>query len=110
MCDQAIELNEKEKDVYYFKGLCYYNKEKYKEAIECFETAIQRNDNISGSYYYKILSLLNSQQQKEALIDLGNAISLRLENLDRFYELKGDVLHIKNKYNEAIEEYKGLLK
>lgn len=106
LCDQAIELNEKEKDVYYFKGLCYYNKEKYKEAIECFETAIQRNDNISGSYYYKILSLLNSQQQKEALIDLGNAISLRLENLDRFYELKGDVFAYQNKYNEAIEEYK----
>lgn len=105
-CDQAIELNENEKDVHYYKGLCYYNKEKYKEAIECFEISIQRNDNISSSYYYKVLSLLNSQEHKEAMRDLGNAISLRLENLDRFYELKGDVFAYQKKYTEALEEYK----
>ncbi len=105
-CDQAIELNENEKDVYYYKGLCYFNKEKYKEAIECFETSIQRNDNISSSYFYKILSLLNSSEQKEAMRDLQNVISLRLENLDRFYELKGDVFVHQTKYNEALDEYK----
>ncbi|WP_010250125.1 J domain-containing protein [Acetivibrio cellulolyticus] len=106
LCDQAIELDENSKDVHYCKGLCYFNKEKYKEAIECFESSIQKSENMGSSYYYKILSLLNSSNHKEALRELANAISLKLENVDRFYELKGDVLSFQNQYNEALEEYK----
>jgi tetratricopeptide (TPR) repeat protein len=105
-CDQAIELNENDKDVYYVKGLCFYSKEKYNEAIDCFDNSIQRNNKLGSAYYYKILSLLNSSRQDEALRELEKAISLNLKYIDRFYELKGDVLVFQNKYNEAIGEYK----
>lgn len=105
-CDQAIELNENDKDVYYCKGLCFYSMEKYNEAIKSFDVSIQKNNRLGSAYYYKILSLLNSSRQDEALRELEKAISMKLKYIDRFYEIKGDVLVFQNKNNEAIIEYK----
>ncbi|MEN2776962.1 tetratricopeptide repeat protein [Acetivibrio clariflavus] len=110
-CDQAIELDETNKDevskeVYFCKGLCLYNKEKFSEAIECFDNAIKKDERYSVACYYKILSLLNSSRNDEALKTLDNSINMKLENLDRFYELKGDFYAFQYRYNEAISEYK----
>lgn len=37
------ELKEKLPEAYYFLGDCYYKKQEYKKAIECFETALEKD-------------------------------------------------------------------
>lgn len=105
-CDQASELDENNTEIYYCKGLSFFNRDKYKEALDCFDLAIQKDESYSNAYYYKILSLLNSSRNDEALKELDKAINMKLENIDRFHELKGDVFAFEKKYKEAVLEYK----
>ncbi|MBC8062840.1 MAG: tetratricopeptide repeat protein [Clostridiaceae bacterium] len=105
-CDLAIELDGNNADFYYVKGLCFYYSDKDNEAIEWFEDTIKRDKAYGSAYFYKIKCLLCISKQEEALKLTNQAISLNLQYLDRFLDLKGTIMEGLKKYEEAIVEYK----
>lgn len=106
LCDQALEADPKNHDPYYCKGLCHFHRESYQEAIECLDTAIQHGSIAEDSFYYKILCLLNLSRINEALKDIDSVIRMNTTHIDRFHDLKGDVLFNKNSFDDALSEYK----
>jgi len=108
-CDQAIEMDDKNKEAYYCRGVCYFYKENYNEAMHSLEKAIEIDEKYEVAHYYNILSMLNLSRESEALTSLDKAIELNCENPDRFHKLKGDVLGNKENYNAAFIEYKKAL-
>ncbi len=108
-CNLAIELDENNEDFYYVKGLCYYYDKNYKDAIECFDIVLSKNPRYGAAYYYKTYSLLNTSKEKEALEMVETAIDLKVQHIERFYSIKGEILENLNKYEEAINEYKNAI-
>lgn len=106
ICDSILEMEPENNDTYYCKGMCYFNKEDYKEAINCLEKSQVNSNYIENSYYYKILSLLNIKDTHAALRDLDIIIKMDTVNRDRFHDLKGEILFDENRYEESIAEYK----
>lgn len=106
LCDYINQMDAKNYDAYYCKGLCYFQEENYIDAIRCFETSITNNNNIEDANYYMILGLMNSGNSHEAFKDLNIIIKTNINNKDKFHYLKGEILFSWEKYEDCIIEYK----
>ena len=95
-------------NLYYEKGMCLFNFEKYNEAIISFEKAIefsQVNKKIllSDCYYHKGICLLKLNQKEKGFKDFEQAI--RYYNNGEIYIYKASYYMDLENYDEAIKSY-----
>ncbi|MDP4178775.1 MAG: tetratricopeptide repeat protein [Bacillota bacterium] len=110
LCDTAINNDEKNGDAYYCKGLCYYSKKNYNEALALFNKSIEYKCSIENiANYYVAQCNIFLEKPEEALEVINKSLELYDEGLDNFYALKGQILRNESKLKEALEEYKNAI-
>jgi tetratricopeptide (TPR) repeat protein len=110
--NKAIELNTKNADAYFFKGIIYYdhieaNKEFVEDSqtwstMEEFNKAIQLNPS-NYEYFLKRASLYNLIDEKEkAIVDLQKVAELAPTNIQTTLDLS-DILEEKKEFAKALQ-------
>ena len=61
LCDKAIDLNPKNAEAYYLKGMAYVNLDDYVEAIDCFKYSLSLDNNIETKLKIAAVYRLNEQ-------------------------------------------------
>ena len=96
-------------NLYYEKGMCLYNMDKYEEAINSFEKAIEfshvnKKLLLSDCYYHKGICLLKLNRKESAIKDFDQAIKYNSNNEDIFND-KAYCLIALEKYEDVINSY-----
>jgi superkiller protein 3 len=96
-------------NLYYEKGMCLYNMNKYEEAINSFEKAIEfshvnKKLLLSDCYYHKGICLLKLNRKESAIKDFDQAIKYNNKNEDIFND-KAYCLIALEKYQDVINSY-----
>jgi tetratricopeptide (TPR) repeat protein len=90
------------------KSLCFFNLEKYEEAVECFDRVLDLQSNNSIALYKKGLCLLRLRRYEEAIAYCSKAIELEPNNVDALIN-KGDALVSLQKFNEGVRDFARVL-
>ena len=96
-------------NLYYEKGMCLYNREKYNEAISSFEKAIEFSHStkkllLSDCYYHKGICFLKINKRDKGFKDFEKALKYNEKN-GEIYFYKAYYFMDLEKYEEAIKYY-----
>lgn len=83
-------------------GLQYSNREKYPEAIECFDKALSIDDKVESLYYNKAVALANMNKLYEALACLEQIIKIN-DEFFMAYILQASILNKLGALSNQIE-------
>ncbi|HEY8561074.1 MAG TPA: TonB family protein [Pyrinomonadaceae bacterium] len=78
--NKAIELNPKEPDVFFSRGLAYFNKQSYTPAIADFDKVIELDPKEAMAYFKRGNALEKTGSFERALTDYRKAVELDPEN------------------------------
>ena len=92
------------------RGMNYYEKFEFEQAIECFEKAINLDKDYAASYNYLGLSYDLRDREEEAIVVYKKAIDIYLRENDKqglavTYNELGNAYNNKGNYKEALEYY-----
>jgi tetratricopeptide (TPR) repeat protein len=99
----ALEAGYAEEDVRLNRGICYYNKRKYKEALLDLSRTIQLNQSNSSAFNQRGLCKLALGDKSGALSDFNDAIQLK-DNEPRYYYNRAQAAYGLGNYPEAIND------
>ena len=96
-------------NLYYEKGMCLFNIEKYLDAIKYFNKAIEYNNVnnklfISDCYYHKGICALKINQKEDGFKDFEQALNYNNKNGEIYYYKAFFYMDFEN-YEEAINSY-----
>jgi Flp pilus assembly protein TadD len=106
---KAIELNPYNAQYYYYRGLAYKAKMRFRPAIEDFSKAIELQPNYPNAFLNRGTSYYEMGQQDKAIAEFTKAIALDSSDAYTFlrrgisYQKKGDNEKALADYNEAIK-------
>jgi tetratricopeptide (TPR) repeat protein len=101
----SFELSPETAENYNRRGIFYYSRKKYEEALADCTRAIQLNPETASSYFNRGLVYSNLEKYEEALADFSRAIELDPE-VSIFYIQRANIYHdVLEKYEEALADY-----
>lgn len=78
--NKAVELNPKEPDIYFSRGLAYFNKQSYTPAIADFDKVIELDPKEAMAYFKRGNALEKTGNFEKALADYQKAVELDPDN------------------------------
>lgn len=99
---QAIELDSKNLDAYFYRGLAKFNLEEYHEAILDYTKVIFYKPD-ADSYYNRANAKFNLNDYQGALLDYTKAIEIDPNLIDAYYNL-GNTKYFLGDYEGAIKD------
>lgn len=72
--DKLLDVNPKDEHAYYYKGVCSFALENYKQATKCYSIAIQLNPAHAKAYFNLGVTLYISRQFDLALVNFAKAL------------------------------------
>lgn len=107
--NKALELEPKNYDLHFLKGLAFYGLEEDKNALNSFDQTLNLNENHFWAYYYKSSILNDSEKYDLALEFIDKALVLEPENVDALI-LKGLELSNSDRKSIALGYFEDALK
>ena len=99
-----MEINSKDSNAWYDKGLALYEFKNFEEAIKAYEKAIEINPKDSNAWYDKGLALYEFKNFEEAIKAYEKAIEINPKDSNAWYN-KGLALYEFKNFEEAIKAY-----
>ena len=110
--DKAIDafsfyIDQKDDDYvgFYNRGLAYYNKENYAQAIQEFEQAAQRDSTDSDIYYQQALCYTKDGNYQKAEVFFNQAISMNADQAS-YFDGRAGLYDKMGQYEKAIDDSK----
>ena len=102
---QILQINPTFYEANLLKGMIYAKKQKYADAIDCFNKVIDANSKHDKAFYNRALALGLLDDYKNALKDLDQCIALN-PNYTLAYYNRAYWNEVTENYNAAIDDYK----
>jgi len=106
---EDYELDPKNSLAYYNRGIFYYHKEQYDQALADFNKAIELDSKNSWAYNNRGLVYYDKEQYDRALADFNKAIELDPKNSLAYYS-RGLVYKVKEQYDQALADFNKAIK
>ncbi len=98
--DKALELNPRNQEAWYNKGVCLGKLEKYEDAATCFDKALELNPRNQEAWYNKGLILRKLEKHEDAATCFDKALELNPKYQEAWYN-KGLILGKLEKHEDA---------
>lgn len=108
----AIQLEPKNVEAYYWRGFCFYQMKDYENALNDFNTTIQYKNDHAKAYYWRGLSYMGVEEEQKAstssgalraIADFNQAIKLNPNDMFCYYR-KAEVLYKINEFENAQQD------
>jgi len=113
--NKALEINRKNENAWYRKGLALSDIEKYKEALKAYNEAIKINPEHGNAWHNKGIALNNLLKYKKAIRAYNKAISInKVTEIKKVHAMpwiyKGFLYYDFKKYEEALKAIENAIK
>jgi len=107
--DRAIVFNEKDGELYYLSGFCYYQLGENQVALDRLSSAIDLKNNFQEAYQERSVVLMDLRRYQEALEDCRKSLKIKEDekgyfNLAQVYEKLEMYPEAEEAYRRSIEE------
>ena len=106
--DDALAIKLNLKDVYYSRGLAYYDKKDYDSAIKDYNQALIIDPKYAYAYYSRGVAYYNKKDYDSAIKDYNQALIIDSKDANA-YNNRGLAYFGKGRKDKAIEDFKKVL-
>jgi uncharacterized protein (TIGR02145 family) len=107
--NEAIRLEPKYADTYYWRGTAYFLKGNYDKAVSDLSEVIRLEPEVAEAYYWRGNAYGQKGDHDKAISEFTQAIRLNPNYAEAYYG-RGGAYHSKGDYNKAIADYKSALR
>ena len=110
---QALNIDPENPELYYHRGVAYYEDINYDAALDDLTRAIEIDENYAAAYasrglIYTFLAEVDGSARDKAIADFNEAIRLNPQ-LSLAYQNRGDFYHDIGEYDKAIADYSQII-